>query len=79
MGHIRKPELSFKEKMEALSGRYRDVYKRQLQSVVEGVTEPPVTLEQDVAQKLSRKVLETYLKVLKDGGASYEMCIRDRN
>ena len=32
-----------------------------LQSVVEGVTEPPVTLEQDVAQKLSRKVLETYL------------------
>ena len=42
-----------------------------LQSVVEGVTEPPVTLDQDVAQKLSRKVLETYLKVLKDGGASY--------
>lgn len=42
-----------------------------LQSVVESVTEPPVTLEQDVAQKLSRKVLETYLKVLKDGGASY--------
>ena len=39
-----------------------------LQSVVEGVTEPPVTLDQDVAQKLSRKVLETYLKVLKDGG-----------
>ena len=38
---------------------------------MEGVTEPPVTLEQDVAQKLSRKVLETYLKVLKDGGASY--------
>ncbi len=35
------------------------------------MTEPPVTLEQDVAQKLSRKVLETYLKVLKDGGASY--------
>ena len=42
-----------------------------LQSVVEDVTEPPVTLDQDVAQKLSRKVLETYLKVLKDGGASY--------
>ena len=42
-----------------------------LQSVVEGVTEPPVTLDQDVAQKLSQKVLETYLKVLKDGGASY--------
>lgn len=42
-----------------------------LQSVVEGVTEPPVTLDQDVGQKLSRKVLETYLKVLKDGGTSY--------
>ena len=42
-----------------------------LQSVVEGVTEPPVTLDQDVAQKLSQKVLETYLKVLKDAGASY--------
>ena len=25
------------------------------------MTEPPVTLDQDVAQKLSRKVLETYL------------------
>lgn len=42
-----------------------------LQSVVEGVTEPPVTLDQDVAKKLSQKVLETYLKVLKDGGTSY--------
>ena len=42
-----------------------------LQSVVEGVTEPPVTLDQDVAQKLRQKVLETYLKVLKDGGTSY--------
>lgn len=42
-----------------------------LQSVVEGVTEPPVTLDQDVAQKLSQKVLETYLKVLKDGGTFY--------
>lgn len=42
-----------------------------LQSVVENVTEPPVTLDQDVAQKLSQKVLETYLKVLKDGGTSY--------
>ena len=32
-----------------------------LQSVVENVTEPPVTLDQDVAEKLSQKVLETYL------------------
>ena len=42
-----------------------------LQSVVENVTEPPVTLEQDVAEKLSQKVLETYLNILKDAGATY--------
>ena len=42
-----------------------------LQSVVENVTEPPVTLDQDVAEKLSQKVLETYLNILKDAGATY--------
>ena len=35
-----------------------------LQSVVSNVTELPVTLDQDVASKLSKKVLETYIKVL---------------
>ena len=42
-----------------------------LQSEVENVTEPPVTLDQDVAEKLSQKVLETYLNILKDAGATY--------
>ena len=42
-----------------------------LQSVVENVTELPVTLDQDVAEKLSQKVLETYLNILKDAGATY--------
>ena len=42
-----------------------------LQSVVENVTEPPVTLDQDGAEKLSQKVLETYLNILKDAGATY--------
>lgn len=42
-----------------------------LQSVVPNVTELPVTLDQDVASKLSKKVLETYIKVLNDAGASY--------
>ena len=42
-----------------------------LQSVVENVTEPPVTLDQDVAEKLSQKVLDTYLNILKDAGATY--------
>ena len=42
-----------------------------LQSVVSNVTELPVTLDQDVASKLSKKVLETYIKVLNDAGASY--------
>lgn len=42
-----------------------------LQSVVQDVTELPVTLDQDVASKLSKKVLETYIKVLNDAGASY--------
>ena len=35
------------------------------------MTELPVTLDQDVASKLSKKVLETYIKVLNDAGASY--------
>ena len=34
-----------------------------LQSVVSNVTELPVTLDQDVASKLRKKVLETYIKV----------------
>lgn len=42
-----------------------------LQSVVPNVTELPVTLDQDVASKLSKKVLKTYIKVLNDAGASY--------
>lgn len=42
-----------------------------LQSVVPDVTELPVTLDSDVASKLSKKVLETYIKVLNDAGASY--------
>lgn len=42
-----------------------------LQSVVPNVTELPVTLDSDVASKLSKKVLETYIKVLNDAGASY--------
>lgn len=42
-----------------------------LQSVVSDVTELPVTLDSDVASKLSKKVLETYIKVLNDAGASY--------
>ena len=42
-----------------------------LQSVVSDVTELPVILDSDVASKLSKKVLETYIKVLNDAGASY--------
>ena len=42
-----------------------------LQSVVSNVTELPVTLDQDVASKLSKKGLETYIKVLNDAGAAY--------
>ena len=42
-----------------------------LQSVVPNVTELPVTLDSDVASKLTKKVLETYIKVLNDAGASY--------
>ena len=36
-----------------------------LQSIVPNVTELPVTLDQDVASKLSKKVLETYIKSIK--------------
>lgn len=42
-----------------------------LQSVVSDVTELPVTLDSEVGSKLSKKVLEDYIKVLNDAGASY--------
>ena len=42
-----------------------------LQSVVPDVTELPVTLDTEIASKLSKKVLEAYIKVLNDAGASY--------
>ena len=41
------------------------------QSVVPDVTELPVTLDTEIASKLSKKVLEAYIKVLNDAGASY--------
>ena len=42
-----------------------------LQSVVPDMTELPVTLDTEIASKLSKKVLEAYIKVLNDAGASY--------
>lgn len=42
-----------------------------LQAVVENAQQPTVTLDADTADKLTRKVLEAYLNVLKDGGVSY--------
>ena len=42
-----------------------------LQSVVADVTEVPVTLDEDVAAKLSKKVEKVYFDILKDAGSSY--------
>lgn len=42
-----------------------------LQAVVENAQQPTVTLDADTADKLTRKFLEAYLNVLKDGGVSY--------
>ena len=42
-----------------------------LQAVVENAQQPTVTLDADTADKLTKKVLEAYLNVLKDGGVSY--------
>ena len=42
-----------------------------LQAVVENAQQPTVTLDVDTADKLTKKVLEAYLNVLKDGGVSY--------
>lgn len=42
-----------------------------LQAVMANATQPTVTLDSDTASKLTKKVLEAYLNVLKDGGASY--------
>ncbi|MDO5799280.1 MAG: DUF1002 domain-containing protein [Eubacteriales bacterium] len=42
-----------------------------LQAVMPDAVQPAVTLDSDTASKLTKKVLEAYLKVLKDGGMSY--------
>lgn len=42
-----------------------------LQAVMADVVQPTVTLDSDTASKLTKKVLESYLNVLKDGGMSY--------
>ena len=42
-----------------------------LQSVMPEVTDITVSLGEDQGNKLTQKVLEAYIKVLKDGGASY--------
>lgn len=48
-----------------------------LQAVVENAQQPTVTLDADTADKLTRKVLEAYLNVLKDGGVSYVLADTD--
>ena len=42
-----------------------------LQAVMANAQQPTVTLDTDTASKLTKKVLEAYLNVLKDGGVSY--------
>ncbi|WP_253288355.1 DUF1002 domain-containing protein [Blautia sp. MSJ-19] len=42
-----------------------------LQGVVADVTELPVTLDAETGSKLTKKVLEGYLEILNDGGATY--------
>ena len=42
-----------------------------LQAVMADPVQPTVTLDSDTASKLTKKVLESYLNVLKDGGMSY--------
>lgn len=42
-----------------------------LQAVMADAVQPTVTLDSDIASKLTKKVLESYLNVLKDGGMSY--------
>ena len=40
-------------------------------AVMPNAVQPTVTLDTDTASKLTKKVLEAYLNVLKDGGATY--------
>lgn len=42
-----------------------------LQAVMADAVQPTVALDSDTASKLTKKVLESYLNVLKDGGMSY--------
>ena len=48
-----------------------------LNTVMPNAVQPTVTLDTDTASKLTKKVLEAYLNVLKDGGATYA-AIRNR-
>ena len=63
-------KVKFQQAQQFCKGEYEGDLAT-LQSVVADVTELPVTLDTEVGTKLSKKVLEDYIKVLNDAGASY--------
>ena len=63
-------KAQFEQAKQFCQGEYKGDLAVQ-QAVVENAQQPTVTLDADTADKLTKKVLEAYLNVLKDGGVSY--------
>ena len=63
-------KAQFEQAKQFCQGEYKGDFAV-LQAVVENAQQPTVTLDADTADKLTKKVLEAYLNVLKDGGVSY--------
>ena len=63
-------KAQFEQAKQFCQGEYQGDFAT-LQAVMANATQPTVTLDSDTASKLTKKVLEAYLNVLKDGGMSY--------
>ena len=63
-------KAQFEQAEQFCQGEYQGDFAT-LQVVMANAQQPTVTLDTDTASKLTRKVLEAYLNVLKDEGASY--------
>lgn len=63
-------KAQFEQAQQFCQGEYQGDFAT-LQAVMADAVQPTVTLDSDTASKLTKKVLESYLNVLKDGGMSY--------
>lgn len=63
-------KAQFEQAEQFCKGEYEGDFAS-LQAVMANAQQPTVTLDTDTASKLTKKVLESYLNVLRDGGAGY--------